>query len=390
MGPFNNPPDGVPHYLGSADLNFLTERLSFNTNPPSLASSISDQSTRMASPKTPAHPLNRTNGGFPMLKDLGSYNPGNPSSGNSFWQTNNTASTSNSALPNLPMQNAMFNASTAQVNMLDVPQTIITERHLQYATSYAFHRGNGQYTRLVALDELPPIMGLRSTQGPERLIVLPIPHCHQPLPPVKMASLTSGYLMTPESTPSPNMSTRDMENIAGGASSSFSNHSTYSRGSFGTPTHSNGPKREKVYCDKWVHDGVCAFAQQGCKYKHEMPTDVATQRALGLFHGLPAWYKREHYLELKSKGDGAKGSALGKGDAVAERIKEGLRAGQPAELSSWRIGAPNRSLGGFGDINSQASKVSQNSFGELSLRASNLIPANIIQAISLVRANSCQ
>lgn len=48
----------------------------------------------------------------------------------------------------------------------------------------------------------------------------------------------------------------------------------------------------KVYCDKWVHEGVCAFTQQGCKYKHEMPADRATQHQLGLFLGYPAWWKR--------------------------------------------------------------------------------------------------
>ncbi|KAK4114005.1 hypothetical protein N656DRAFT_797187 [Canariomyces notabilis] len=52
------------------------------------------------------------------------------------------------------------------------------------------------------------------------------------------------------------------------------------------------PKRAKVYCDKWVHEGVCAFTQQGCKFKHEMPLDTATQHTLGLFHGLPAWFKK--------------------------------------------------------------------------------------------------
>ena len=57
-------------------------------------------------------------------------------------------------------------------------------------------------------------------------------------------------------------------------------------------------KKTKIYCDKWVHEGVCAFTQQGCKYKHEMPQDRATQHALGLFQGLPAWYKR-HQSELQ-------------------------------------------------------------------------------------------
>ncbi|CAI4215171.1 unnamed protein product [Parascedosporium putredinis] len=57
-------------------------------------------------------------------------------------------------------------------------------------------------------------------------------------------------------------------------------------------------RRPKIYCDKWVHEGVCAFTQQGCKYKHEMPFDRQTQHQLGLFHGLPAWWKK-HQVELQ-------------------------------------------------------------------------------------------
>lgn len=59
-------------------------------------------------------------------------------------------------------------------------------------------------------------------------------------------------------------------------------------------------KKAKIYCDKWVHEGVCAFTQQGCKYKHEMPFDKATQHALGLFHGFPAWWKK-HQSELQRR-----------------------------------------------------------------------------------------
>lgn len=54
----------------------------------------------------------------------------------------------------------------------------------------------------------------------------------------------------------------------------------------------NMPKRDKVYCDKWVHEGICAFTQQGCRFKHEMPEDAATLRMLGLFHGPPAWWTK--------------------------------------------------------------------------------------------------
>lgn len=124
--------------------------------------------------------------------------------------------------------------------------------------------------------------------------------------------------------------------IGGGSIRSFSNNATPAR-------------REKIYCDKWVHDGVCAFAQQGCKYKHEMPLDVPTQRSLGLFHGLPAWWKREHGLDMK-RADGGFDGEKKFGDRRAssverhhESVRESLRGppsvdrGLGGGLSSWRL-----------------------------------------------------
>ncbi|KAI3335900.1 hypothetical protein F4824DRAFT_500389 [Ustulina deusta] len=58
-----------------------------------------------------------------------------------------------------------------------------------------------------------------------------------------------------------------------------------------------GHRRSKIYCDKWVHEGVCAFTQRGCKYKHEMPSDKLTQHQLGLFQGYPHWWKK-HQADL--------------------------------------------------------------------------------------------
>lgn len=58
-------------------------------------------------------------------------------------------------------------------------------------------------------------------------------------------------------------------------------------------------RREKIYCDKWIHEGVCAFTQLGCKYKHEMPMDKATQLSLGLNHGIPTWYKRAQAVQIR-------------------------------------------------------------------------------------------
>lgn len=54
-------------------------------------------------------------------------------------------------------------------------------------------------------------------------------------------------------------------------------------------SHNQAPKRRKVYCDKWLHEGVYASTQQGCKYKHEMLLDKDTQELLGLYHSLPIW-----------------------------------------------------------------------------------------------------
>ena len=51
-----------------------------------------------------------------------------------------------------------------------------------------------------------------------------------------------------------------------------------------------------------MHEGVCAFTQQGCKYKHEMPSDKLTQHQLGLFHGYPQWW-RKHQADLSRQRD---------------------------------------------------------------------------------------
>ncbi len=65
----------------------------------------------------------------------------------------------------------------------------------------------------------------------------------------------------------------------------------------------------KIYCDKWVHEGVCAFTQQGCKYKHEMPVDKATQHQLGLFLGYPMWWKRRQAELMRVQPQASQGTA---------------------------------------------------------------------------------
>jgi hypothetical protein len=101
-----------------------------------------------------------------------------------------------------------------------------------------------------------------------------------------------------------------------------------------------GPKRrDKVYCDKWIHEGTCAFAQQGCKYLHKMPMDRATQYSLGLFQGLPPWWKR-YQAELAKPRPAAPGAA-----AAAAAPVSALATDAPLALPSRPAGGGRRGGG---------------------------------------------
>ncbi|KAI0164321.1 hypothetical protein GGR52DRAFT_575678 [Hypoxylon sp. FL1284] len=138
-------------------------------------------------------------------------------------------------------------------------------------------------------------------------------------------------------------------------------------GGSGGNNGSNQPQRRpKIYCDKWVHEGVCAFTQQGCKYKHEMPFDKVTQHQLGLFHGFPAWWKK-HQADLSrqregdgddaaaepaarlstdryiGRGNGGSGHAAQKGHSaspVGTAVTVAATAGGPGEPAAADMGQP--------------------------------------------------
>lgn len=106
-------------------------------------------------------------------------------------------------------------------------------------------------------------------------------------------------------------------------------------------------KREKIYCDKWIHDGTCAFTQQGCKFKHEMPVDKETQMSLGLFHGFPPWWRRycaERSTQLEDNpvpGNGSNGAASPPGYSGASRHGsaapiDSVSSGAALKAISWR------------------------------------------------------
>jgi hypothetical protein len=225
---------------------------------------------------------------------------------------------------------------------------IITERHLQSATGYALCRGNGRYTRLIAADELPLLQGPRINQGTDGLIVLPTPLNPTPLGPVTFHA-TNPFPLTPPGAPS-------------------KPSSLYGPLPPATPSRpARGPRKDKVYCDKWVHEGVCAFSQQGCRYKHEMPLDVATQHTLGLFQGLPMWYKKEHSVELrtpradeKANGEGALGTGMSR-----------VGFPPPTALPSWRPGPEQLRNGGAANRKPEATR--ENGF-TASAKLSALVP----------------
>jgi hypothetical protein len=157
----------------------------------------------------------------------------------------------------------------------------IPYHHLNSCYAYALDRGNGQYTQLIPADCLPALVGLPSLQGPEGLIIL-----SQPRGPVPS---NVRYDIAPSVIGTGRPSSRSSDAVQSTIDNIVAN------------LPSAPKKREKVYCDKWLHEGVCAFAQQGCRYKHDMPMDKATQHAVGLFNGLPKWYKEKYTVELRGK-----------------------------------------------------------------------------------------
>ncbi|KAL2001726.1 hypothetical protein VTN02DRAFT_1338 [Thermoascus thermophilus] len=70
-------------------------------------------------------------------------------------------------------------------------------------------------------------------------------------------------------------------------------------GGMGNPrqTHNRreagGHNSKKEYCSYWIRHGECDYQQQGCLYKHEMPTDPAMLEKLGL-RDIPRWYRDKY------------------------------------------------------------------------------------------------
>ena len=59
-----------------------------------------------------------------------------------------------------------------------------------------------------------------------------------------------------------------------------------------------GTMGKKVYCTYWIQTGNCNYMQEGCKYKHEIPKDEETRRAIG-FREFPNWPREELPVHTK-------------------------------------------------------------------------------------------
>ncbi|KAM5364029.1 hypothetical protein ACJZ2D_011708 [Fusarium nematophilum] len=130
--------------------------------------------------------------------------------------------------------------------------------NLMSSYSYCLQRPDGQYTRLIPADMLPALNEIPARQASARGMML-LPDLNS-MPPQGVAIMNQPITIK-----------NRIDRIVA--------------------TSNGNPKKTKIYCDKWIHDGTCAFTQQGCKYKHEMPFDKATQHSLGLFHGFPKWWR---------------------------------------------------------------------------------------------------
>ncbi|TRX95732.1 hypothetical protein FHL15_003286 [Xylaria flabelliformis] len=195
----------------------------------------------------------------------------------------------------------------------------ISDTQLDSSFAYCYDRGNGQYTRLIPADMLPALHNIPALeQSCVGMLVVPQPRASPPnghssntqpvslraisralsSPAMSLCQRLRAVIHSPHQQVIAKLANVDylqsrIDNIVAATPQT----PAYLPGHVGSgpsllhnapPTH----RRVKVYCDKWVHEGVCAFTQQGCKYKHEMPEDQETQRMLGLFHGYPQWWKK--------------------------------------------------------------------------------------------------
>ncbi|KAG6362649.1 hypothetical protein INS49_007741 [Diaporthe citri] len=110
----------------------------------------------------------------------------------------------------------------------------------------------------------------------------------------------------------------------------------------GYPTAAPGARSRRqsvgwrIYCDKWIHDGSCAFTQQGCK------------RSPGLFHGYREWRKKKEIKQQRLLAIDDRPAAL---DAGPGHVGDAVVQASPTSAT--------RATGGSGSADHAASSVTR-------------------------------
>lgn len=270
--------------------------------------------------------------------------------GSPNWRTQSAADFNNYLSTSQQGNNYTLASPSTAVGPAAFPRVEVVTEQRQGLEGYAYclDRGNGQYTRLVPADMLPPLNEIPARQpNPNGMVILPelqkappqaVAEMNRPVT-LKASLNTTGQ--TPDSLQVTKPSSSSLRNLRSYLPSSPSPATDLATDTLfqrqidrivaTTPTT---PKRTKIYCDKWVHEGVCAFTQQGCKYKHEMPFDKATQHSLGLYQGLPLWF-RKHQAELQRQKDMVD-EAMSPGSSRRSPTLLAERQGKQGGSAAWR------------------------------------------------------
>ncbi|OXV11686.1 hypothetical protein Egran_00555 [Elaphomyces granulatus] len=175
-------------------------------------------------------------------------------------------------------------------------------------------RPDGTAAPFIAVDELPPQLYIRGvprrlpaaeTEGMICLGQLGFPrqsYIVESLP----ASMSSPPLIDRESQLPRNVTEETLpqhQGLTGPSIASGSRHlmnpqrSAAAGRQFNTSRQdaTRRPRRKKMFCSFWLRHGECDYEQQGCRFKHEMPTDLKTLEVLGL-RDIPLWYREKHKL----------------------------------------------------------------------------------------------
>ncbi|KAN0075661.1 hypothetical protein V8E54_006931 [Elaphomyces granulatus] len=172
-------------------------------------------------------------------------------------------------------------------------------------------RPDGTAAPLIAVDELPPQLYIRGaprrlpeTEGMICLGMFGFPR--QSYVVESLPASTSSPPFIDRGSQLPRSTTEETLPLHGGLtgpsiasiSSMGSRHlmNPQSSAQFNTSRQdARRPRRKKLFCSYWLRHGECDYEQQGCRFKHEMPTDLKTLEVLGL-RDIPLWYREKYKL----------------------------------------------------------------------------------------------